>query len=94
MSAITLILPAVSGSVITWLWASAHWRSKVDERAVALRHIQADLLAEMSSLQNDAERARMHTAQVAWATAEWSAGYRQGCSDMIQAMAALRRGSP
>jgi hypothetical protein len=68
------------------------WRSKADEQAAAWRRVQADLLAEMNSLQDDAQRARMHTAQVASATAEWSAGYKQGCSDMIRAMAALHGG--
>ena len=51
------------------------------------------LLAEMSRLQDEAERARTHTAQVATATAEWSARDKQGCSDMIKATAALHRGS-
>lgn len=93
MSVITVILPTVSASMVTWLWTSARWRSKADEQAAAWRRVQSDLLAEMSSLQDDAERARTHTAQVASATAEWSAGYKQGCSDMINAMAALHGGS-
>jgi hypothetical protein len=44
------------------------------------------------AMQDVAVRARVHTAQVTKATAEWSAGYKQGCSDMIEAMAALRGG--
>jgi hypothetical protein len=93
VSVITIILPTVSASVVTWLWTSARWRSKADKQVAVWHRVQADLLAEMTSLQDDAERARTHTAQVASATAEWSAGYKQGCSDMIQAMAALRGGS-
>ena len=46
----------------------------------------------MSQMQVVATRARVHTAQVTKATAEWSAGYKQGCADMISAMAALRAG--
>jgi hypothetical protein len=34
----------------------------------------------------------VHTAQVTQATAEWNAGYKQGCSDMIKAMAAMHGG--
>jgi hypothetical protein len=47
----------------------------------------------MTHLQDMAARARVHTAQVTKATAEWSAGYKQGCSDMIRAMAALQSGA-
>jgi hypothetical protein len=93
VSAIAVILLTVSAAVVTWLWASARWRSKADAQAAAWRRVQENLLAEMSRLQDDAERARTHTAQVTSATEEWSAGYKQGCSDMIKAMTALRGGS-
>jgi hypothetical protein len=89
VNVITVILLMVSASVVTWLWTSARWRSKAYAQAAAWRRIQADLLAEMTNLQNDAERARTHTAQVSSATAEWSTGYKQGCDDMIKAMGAL-----
>jgi hypothetical protein len=93
VSVIIVILLTVSAAVVTWLWTSARLHRKADARAAAWHRVQADLLAEMSRLQDDAERARTHTAQVNSATAEWSAGYKQGCSDMIKAMAALRGGS-
>jgi hypothetical protein len=93
MSAIPVTLAIVLPSVITWLWTTARWRSKADEQAAAWQRIHTHLLAEMSSLQDAAERARTQTTQVSSATAEWSAGYKQGCSDMIKAMAALHGGS-
>jgi hypothetical protein len=93
VSVITVILLIASASAVTWLWTSARWRSKADEQAVAWRRIQEDLLAEVSSLQDVAARARTHTAHVTRATAEWSSGYKQGCSDMIKAMAALHAGT-
>lgn len=92
VSVITVILLTLSVSVLTWLWTSARWRSKADDQAAAWSRLQEDLRAEMSSLQDVAERARTDTAQVTRASAEWSNGYKQGCSDMIKAMAALHGG--
>jgi hypothetical protein len=89
VSAITVILLTLVAAVVAWLWTSARWRTRAGEQAAAWHRVEATLLAEMNSLQDDAARARTHTAQVTQATAEWSNGYRQGCSDMIKAMAAL-----
>lgn len=80
-------------SLVTWWWSALHWRSRASAQAHAWRRDRADLLARMSHMQDVASRARVHTAQVTKATAEWSAGYKQGCSDMIRAMAALRAGA-
>src|ERR1700691_3946203 len=88
MSVVAATLVTVFACVVTWLCVPARWR-----------RVQEDLLAKIARLQDDAARARVHTAQVTQATAEWNAGYKQGCSDMIRAMAAmhgrgaLRRGS-
>jgi hypothetical protein len=68
-------------SLVTWLCVSARWH-----------RLEEDLLSKIASLQDDAARARVHTAQVAQASAEWNAGYKQGCSDMIKAMAAMQGG--
>jgi hypothetical protein len=81
VSAIAATLMMVGGSAVTWLCVSARWR-----------HAHQDLLAKVAGLQDDAARARVRTAQVTHATAEWSAGYKQGCSDMIKAMAAMHGG--
>jgi hypothetical protein len=81
VSAIAATLMMVGASVVTWLCVSARWR-----------RAHQDLLAKVAGLHDDAERARVHTAQVTNATAEWSAGYKQGCSDMIKAMAAMHGG--
>ncbi len=67
-------------------------RSRAQARDHAWRRDRADLLARMTHMQDVAARARVHTAQVTKATADGSAGYKQGCSDMIKAMAALRGG--
>jgi hypothetical protein len=81
VSAIAATLMMVGASVVTWLCVSARWR-----------HAYQDLVAKVAGLQDDAARARVHTAQVTHATTEWSAGYKQGCSDMIKAMAAMHGG--
>ena len=81
MSVVAAALVTVFACVVTWLCVSARWRG-----------VQEELLAKIASLQDDAARARVHTAQVTQATAEWNAGYRQGCSDMIKAMAAMHGG--
>jgi hypothetical protein len=93
VSAIAVILLPASASAVTWLWTSARWRSKADEQAVAWHRLREDLLAEVSNLHEAAARAQTHTAQVTRATAEWSNGYKQGCDDMIKAMAALHAGA-
>lgn len=81
MSVVAAALVTVFACVVTWLCVSARWRG-----------VQQDLLGKIAGLQDDAARARVHTAQVTQATAEWNAGYKQGCSDMIKAMAAMHGG--
>jgi hypothetical protein len=81
VSVVAATLMTVFACVVTWLCVSARWR-----------RVQEDLLAKIASLQDDAARARVHTAQVTQSTAEWNAGYKQGCSDMIKAMAAMHGG--
>lgn len=92
VSPIAVTLLTVLGSVVTWLFTSARWRRQADEQAAAWARAQENLLTEMGSLQDDAARARLHTAQVTHATVEWSEGYKQGCDDMIKAIAALHGG--
>ena len=82
MSAVAATLMTLFACLVTWLCVSARWR-----------RVQEDLIAKIASLQDDAARARVHTVQVTQASEEWNAGYKQGCSDMIKAMAALQRGS-
>ena len=86
------VLLIASAALITWWWSALHWRNRANAQAHAWRRDRAELLARMSHMQDVASRARVATAQVTHATAEWSAGYKQGCSDMIRAMAALRAG--
>ena len=86
------ILLIISASLITWCWTAMRWRSRTHAQVHAWHRDRADLIARMSHMQDVATRARVHTAQVTKATAEWSAGYKQGCADMISAMAALRAG--
>ncbi|MGH3403990.1 MAG: hypothetical protein ACRDRJ_16035 [Streptosporangiaceae bacterium] len=86
------ILLIISASLITWCWTAVRWRSRTHAQDHAWRRDRAELLARMTHMQDVAARARVHTAQVTKATAEWSAGYKQGCADMIKAMAALRAG--
>jgi hypothetical protein len=92
VSVIIVIFLTLSVSGLMWLWTAVRWRSKADEQAAAWSRLQEDLLAELGRLQDVAERARTDTAQVTRASAEWSNGYKQGCSDMIKAMAALHGG--
>jgi hypothetical protein len=82
VSVIAATLMTLSGSVVTWLCTSARWR-----------RVQEDLLAKIASLQDDTARARVRAAQATQSTTEWSEGYKQGCSDMINAMAALHGGT-
>ena len=81
MSVGAATLVTLFACLITWLCVSARWR-----------RVQEELLAKIASLQDDAARARVHTVQVTQASAEWNAGYKQGCSDMIKAMAAMQHG--
>ena len=81
VSVVAATLMTIFASLVTWLCVSARWRRG-----------QEDLLAKIAILQDDAARAHVHTVQVTQATAEWSAGYKQGCSDMIKAMAAMHGG--
>jgi hypothetical protein len=83
VSVVAATLTTLFACLVTWLCVSARWR-----------RVQEDLLAKIASLQDDAAQARVHTAQVTQATAEWNAGYKQGCSDMIKAMAAMHSGGP
>lgn len=83
----TALSPTIStlitlfASLVTWLCVSARWR-----------RVQEDLLTKIASLQDEAVRARVRTAQVIQASPEWNAGYKQGCSDMLKAMAAMHGG--
>jgi hypothetical protein len=81
MSAVAATLMTLFACLVTWLCVSARWR-----------RVQEDLIAKIASLQDDAARARVHTVQVTQASEEWNAGYKQGCSDMIKAMAAMHGG--
>ena len=81
MSAVAATLMTLFACLVTWLCVSARWR-----------RVQEGLIAKIASLQDDAARARVHTVQVTQASAEWNAGYKQGCSDMIKAMAAMHGG--
>jgi hypothetical protein len=90
--AVDFVVLIASSSLITWWWSAVHWRNRANAQAHAWRRDRAEMLARMSHMQDVAARARVHTAQVTKATAEWSAGYKQGCSDMIRAMAALQAG--
>jgi hypothetical protein len=89
VSVLTVLLLAPSASVVTWLYTSAHWRSQAAAQNANWRRAQEELLAEMSNLQEEAERARIRAAQVTGDTTEWAEGYKRGCSDMIKAIAAL-----
>lgn len=81
-----------SAALVTWIWTALRWRGRADAQAHAWRRDRAEMLARMTHMQDVAARARVHTAQVTKASAEWAAGYKQGCSDMIKAMAALQGG--
>jgi hypothetical protein len=82
-----------SGSLVTWLGALAWWRRQTDELTNDLQRDRDALMAQVGRLQDIAARARIQSAQVTRASAEWSEGYRQGSTDMIKAMAALRGGA-
>jgi hypothetical protein len=87
---IIVILLTVSLPTATWF---LRWRSRVAAREVGWRQTQAEMLAEMDRLRDEAQRARIRAAQVARDTTGWADGYKQGCNDMIRAMAALSGGT-
>jgi hypothetical protein len=92
VSAAFAILLATAASVVTWIYTSARWRSRIVELETGWRRMQKKLLAEMSNLQHDVERARIRATQLAQDSTTWAGGYKQGCNDMIRAMAALHGG--
>jgi hypothetical protein len=69
------------------------WRSRMVAREAGWRQVQAEMLAEISRLRDEADRARARAVQVTRDTTGWADGYKQGCNDMIRAMAALSGGS-
>jgi hypothetical protein len=87
---IIVILLIVSLPIATWF---VRWRSRLAAREAGWRQAQAEMLAEMDRLRDEAQRARVRAAQVARDTTGWADGYKQGCNDMIRAMAALSRGA-
>jgi hypothetical protein len=89
VSAAFAALLATAASVVTWVYASARWHSRVRGLETGWRHVQEELLAEMSNLQHDVERAHSRATQLAQDSTSWAEGYKQGRSDMIRAMAAL-----
>ena len=86
MIAIIVILLTVP--IATWF---VRWRSRMAAREAGWRQAQAEMLTEMDRLRGEAQRARIRAAQVARDTTGWADGYKQGCNDMIRAMAALSR---
>ena len=87
---IIVILLTVSLPTATWF---LRWRSRIAAREAGWRQAQAEMLTEMNRLRGEAQRARIKAAQVARDTTGWADGYKQGCNDMIRAMAALSRGT-
>jgi hypothetical protein len=90
---VIVVVLALSLSVATWLGTSARLRSRAAAREADWRRVQAELLAEMDRLRDEAERARIRGDQAARDSSGWADGYRQGCDDMIRAVAALSRGA-
>jgi hypothetical protein len=89
VNAAIAVLLVVCASMITWIRASTRWRARASALEATWSRVQAELLDEMSSLQDEAARARTRSAQLARDAATWAAGYKQGCNDMIKAVAAL-----
>ena len=87
------LLLIVAVSVVTWLGTAVRCRRRADLQARTWRRERAEMVARMGEMQDTAARARIRSAQATQATAEWSEGYKQGCRDMIKAMAALRGGT-
>jgi hypothetical protein len=90
---VIVVVLALSLSVATWLATAARLRSRAAAREADWRRVQAELLAEMDRLRDEAERARIRGDQAARDTSGWADGYKQGCDDMIRAVAALSRGA-
>jgi hypothetical protein len=93
VSVFTVILLALSLSIVTWFvtWVRGH--SHASGREAGWRNVQEEMLAEMDCLRDEVERARIRSAQVARDASGWADGYKQGCDDMIRAVAALSRGA-
>jgi hypothetical protein len=91
--AVIVVILALSLSLATWLGTSARLRSRAAAREAEWRRVQAEMVAEMDRLRDEAERARIRGDQAARDTSGWAEGYKQGCDDMIRAVAALSRGA-
>jgi hypothetical protein len=89
VTVIIVILLTVSLPTATWL---IRWRSRMAAREAGWRQVQDEMLAEMDRLRDEAQRARTRAAEVTRDTTGWADGYKQGCNDMIRAMAALSGG--
>jgi hypothetical protein len=88
---VVIIVILLTFSLPTAAWLT-RWRNRVAAREAGLRQVQAELVAEISRLRDEADRARARAAQVTRDTTGWADGYRQGCNDMIRAVAALSGG--
>ena len=90
---VIIVVLVLSLCVATWLGTSVRLRSRAAAREADWRRVRAELLAEMDRLRDEAERARIRGDQAARDTSGWADGYKQGCDDMIRAVAALSRGA-
>jgi hypothetical protein len=90
VTVIIVILLTAALPTATWL---IRWRSRMAAREAGWRQVQEEMLAEMDRLRDEAQRARARAAQVTRDTTGWADGYKQGCNDMIRAMAALSGGA-
>lgn len=90
MIVIIVILLTASLPIATWF---LRWHSRMAAREAGWRRAHAEMLAEMDRLRDEAQRARSRASQVARDSTGWAEGYKQGCNDMIRAMAALSRGT-
>lgn len=89
VTVIIVILLTISLPIATWF---LRWRSRMAAREAGWRQAHAEMLAEIGRLRDEADRARARAAQVTRDTTGWADGYKQGCNDMIRAMAALSGG--
>jgi hypothetical protein len=87
---IIVILLTASLPIATWF---LRWRGRMAARETGWYQARAEMLAEMDRLRDEAQRARIRAAQVMRDTTGWADGYKQGCNDMIRAMAALSGGT-